>query len=360
MSWPLPQPDDLAERYAQGYEAPDAFPTSDPREPNSFMAVTGRTHAEVVFDLYLYQRSLADELMIDTAQDWLPRHANTYGVPRLPPQKAIGPVIFLGPPNFTLPADIEFVADDGTQWIALAGGETDNTGNAILQVIAEVAGIAGNRVAGTVLTIISTVLGLQLQTVTVGTGGLAGGDDIEDFELWRARILARKRKQGQAGNAADYLGWASAAGAVAAYTQFIPKWAGPTVHAVFIAMPNPAGGAPLIPTAAQVAAVQASIDAVRPATDQPVVIACTQPVQALTMALAKDTVANRALATNTFGAFILTLPIGGLLDVSLLEDAIIQATNSGVQITVPAGDVQAAAGQWLSPGVPNFVAYTSP
>ena len=357
MSWPLPQPDALAERYAQAYEANDAFPGCDPREPNSFMAVTGRVHGEVVFDTYLYQRSLADELMIDTAQDWLPRHANTYGVPRIPAQKVIGPVIFQGAPNLPLPADIEFVADDGTQWIALAGGETDNTGLATLQVIAEVAGIAGNRVAGTELTIISTVLGLQLQKVTVCAGGLAGGDDIEDFELWRGRILARKRKQGQAGNVADYLGWASDAGVASAYTQVVPRWAGPTVHAIFIAMPNPAGGAPLVPTAAQVAAVQATVDAVRPITDQPVVIAGTPDIIAPTLALAKDTVANRALANAAFAAFLTTVPIGGLLDQSRLEDAIIQATNSGVELTSPAANVQAEPGQLLTAGALTFVAY---
>ena len=122
-------------------------------------------------------------------------------------------------------------------------------------------------------------------------------------------------------------------------------------------MPNPAGGAPLVPTAAQVAAVQATVDAVRPITDQPVVIAGTPDIIAPTLALAKDTVANRALANAAFAAFLTTVPIGGLLDQSRLEDAIIQATNSGVELTSPAANVQAKPGQLLTAGALTFVAY---
>lgn len=350
MSWPLPQPGEIAERYAQAYQADDAFPGCDPREPNSFMAVTGRTHGEVGFDLYLYQRSLADELMIDTAQDWLPRHANTYGVPRLQPQKAIGPVVFSGPALLALPDSIELVAGDGAQWITTASAVVGNNDTVTVQVISEAAGAIGNRAANTVLTIISPVLGLQLQTVTVGAGGLAGGLDIEAIDAWRQRVLTRKRKQGQAGNEADYKSWAADAGVAAAYTNVVRQWAGVTVHAIFIAMPNPVGGEPLAPTPAQVAAVQAAVDLVRPLTDDPLVIACAPLAVPLALALAKDTVANRALASVAFLAFLVTIPIGGLLDRSLLEDAIIQATGSGVEIVSPAANLASAPNQLLVAG----------
>ncbi len=360
-TWPLPQAADLAGQYAQSYR--QAFPGCNPLQPNSFMSVTCRVHGMVGFNLYLYQRSLADELMADTARVWLPRHADQWGVPRLAPSFAVGNVIFTGPAGLALPDEIELVAQDGsgTQWITRQGGQIGPTGVLSLAVQCEVAGSVGNASANTVLTIISPIVGLQNQSVIVDGNGLAGGSDVEPIEAWRARIELRIRKRGRAGNRDDYIDWAEAAGA-APTPNIIPGWAGPATIGVVVAMPNPAAIDRLVPTPAQLAAIMASIGAVRPVTDQPVGIPAVQLAQPLTMALNPDTVTGRLRAQAAASAFLANLAIGALLERSLLENAIVQASGAAVQLNVPAADVQAAPTHMFTTGgaPPTFVAYVVP
>jgi uncharacterized phage protein gp47/JayE len=355
MSWPLPQPADIAGEYSTALET--AFPGADAHSTNTGMGVMARTHGQVGFQAYLYQRTLADELMPDTAYDWLQRHADLWGVPRILPTFAIGNVIFSGPPNLPLPAEIEIVANDGsgTQWITGAAATIGSGGTVGVGVTAEASGVAGNQPPGTVLTIISPVEGLQLQQVTVDSEGLAGGAPIEDFELWRGRILTRIRQRGGAGSSADYIEWAEDAGAVA--IDIVPSWVGPGSVGVIVAMPNPAGGEPLVATTPQVAQIQAYIDARRPVTAQAVVVAgAYQPVP-VTVALNPDTVAARALVTSAINTFFTGISTGGLLDASRLEDGILQATGSSVEMTLPAGNVQATPAQLLVPGTITFASY---
>ena len=68
----------------------------------------------------------------------------------------------------------------------------------------------------------------------------------------------------------------------------------------------------------------------------------------VTLALATDSVTNRALAQSAADAFIAGVAIGGLLDRSELEDAVLQACGCGVEISVPAANVQAAPTQMLA------------
>ena len=355
-SWYLPQPDEIAAPYYQAYET--NFPGSYPRKPNSVMDVQARTHAIVGFGLYLYQRSLADELMADTARAWLPRHADQWGVPQLPAGYAVGPVIF-GSGAGTIPAGIEVVGGDGTQWITTAGGTFGGDGTLTVQAKAELPGTSGNVAAGQELTIISAVQGLQNGTVTVGPGGIAGGTAIEATEAWRGRILQRIRKRGRAGAQGDYVDWAEANGAASegGSVNEVASWVGPGSLAVIFALPNPAGPDRLVPTIAQVAVMQAAIDQVRPVTARVIVLAAVARAVPMTMALANDTVVNRAIATSAAQVYIAANAIGGLLDHSRLEDAVLQATGSGVEISVPAGNVQAAATEMLTIGAVTWTAY---
>jgi len=228
-------------------------------------------------------------------------------------------------------------------------------------VTCETAGSVGNQAAGTVLSIVSAIEGLQNQTVTVGTGGIAGGDDAEATEAWRARILLRIRKRGQSGNDDDYIEWSEANGAAPA-PNVIPSWVGPGSVGVVFAMPAPTtpGSPPdrLVPTPTQVTAMQTALDIVRPVTAQVVAVAAVQTVVPLTIALATDSVINRKLATAAAQVYIAANAIGGLLDKSELEDAVLQAVGCGVEISVPAGNVQAAPSQMLTIGAVDWATYS--
>ena len=123
--------------------------------------------------------------MADTAIAWLPRHGAQWGgAAQLPATASIGPVIFAGPANLPIPAGVELVSTDGngTQFITQAAANTGAGGSVTVQVQCEVTGSVGNIAAGATLDIISPILGLQNQTVTVGAGGLAGGTDPEATE----------------------------------------------------------------------------------------------------------------------------------------------------------------------------------
>ena len=367
-TWTLPQASDISGAYEQSYIA--AFPGCDPTQPNSFMAVQARTHGIVGFSLYLFQRSLADELMVDRARSWLPRHAAQWGVPQIPAVSAIGNVVFTGVPGDPLPSGIELVDDNGTQFITTVAAVIGaapvgaTAGTVSVPVACEVAGIIGNEAPGTELTVISAIAGLQNQAATVDPNGIAGGADAEAFEAWRARIILRIQKRGAAGDANDYIEWAEANGAAPA-PNVIPNWVGPgTVALVFALPPLQASAAVpspppdrVVPTVAQVSAMQAAINLVRPVTAQVTVLGATQTALPLTIALANDTVVNRALAEAAARQFIAANAIGGLLDRSELVDAVLQATGCGVEISAPAANVQAAPTQMLTIGTAGFVAY---
>lgn len=351
--WSIPQPADIAGAYCQDYLS--VFPGCDPYQANTFMSVQARTHGMVGFDLYLYQRALADELMVDKSRAWLQRHADQWGVPQIPAASAIGFVVFMGPANLPLPRGIEFL-DGGTQWITTAAGTVGADNTVTIPVMAQAPGTAGNRPVGYSLQIISPVIGLQNQQVIVAAGGLAGGYDAEAPAAWRARILLRIRKRGRCGNRDDYIDWAEASGA-APTPNVIPRWVGPGSVGVVVAMPNPAGADRLVPTAAQVAAIAFGIEPARPVTAQVVVLAAVQRLQPLTIALDPDTVVGRARALAAAAAYLAALPIGGLLRHDRLEGAILQASGADVELITPAGDVQGGGTDMFAAGTGGFVNY---
>ena len=358
MPWAIPQPDTIAESYSAALDAAfkPAYPQIDSRGANSVLGNYARAHGQEGFGLYLFQASLAQELMIDTAQDWLPRHADQWGVAQIPASTAIGAVVFAGlPPALPLPAGIELVDGNGNQWAATASAVVAADGTAHVPVAAEAPGVAGNVPAGNTLSVISAVLGLQGQSVTVDVGGIAGGEPAESNDAWRARILARVRQRGASGAAGDYVQWAKAAGAL--LVGVIASWVGPGSVGVVIAVPDPAGGLNVVPSAAQLAAFQAALDAVAPVTAQVVALPVTLQPVAMVLALNPDTVVTRGLATAAFAAQLAAVPIGGVLAQSRLVAAITDSTGGAVELAAPAADLVAGRTALLVPGPITFVGY---
>lgn len=69
----------------------------DARSERSVLGALARANAGALYANHLHLRRLADELMPDTAQDWLPRHGALWGVPRRGATGAVGSVTFTGP-----------------------------------------------------------------------------------------------------------------------------------------------------------------------------------------------------------------------------------------------------------------------
>jgi len=220
MPWPLPAPGDISGRAAGVYERefariyalrnPGAPPAIvDARSPNSSLAVHGRVIELSGWDIYLYQGRLAQELMPDTAVDWLPRHAAIWGVPQDQPTAAAGNVVAtsVGPVDTVVAIGTNMTAPTGVLYTTTAAVTLPASGTVSLPVVAVSAGSAGNLPTGTVLTFVSAVDGLAPQTAAVDANGITDGQDIEAFASWRARILQRIQQRGGGGTITDYIQW---------------------------------------------------------------------------------------------------------------------------------------------------------
>lgn len=348
MTWPLPAPDEIADRAAGVFEG--AVEGIDARSEHAVAAVLCRITGMSVFDAYLYLQRNATELMPDTAIDWLPRHAAIWNVPRVQPSFAAGAATFSAtvvtdvPIGFALSAPGSVVVTTTADVIVPAGGSAD------IPVQATIAGSGGNLVAGVVLTAVSPLAGLSPQTAAVTGAGLSGGNEIEDIEVWRGRILERIRETPMGGADADYRAWVRQV-YPAAIVQVIGAWVGLGTVGVVVAMPGPR-----VPTTDELAAVDAHLQAVRPVTARVITLAASLHPVDVHLTLNPDTVSIRAAAGTGLALFFLQdATIGGAIYVSRLDDAVSSASGEySHERIAPAADVAMGATEMPTLGTVTF------
>lgn len=166
----------------------------------------------------------------------------------------------------TIPEGQALRRSDGERFEVTVGDAIDG-GTATVTVEAVNPGALGNTDAGFVLTFESPISGVD-SDATVAAGGLTGGNDEEDTEDFRARVLDREREPPQGGADHDYVAWAlEVAGVTRAWVYPYEDASGNqgvlgTVTVRFVRDDD----ASLIPDAGEVAAVQAKLDEERPVT----------------------------------------------------------------------------------------------
>lgn len=171
--------------------------------------------------LYAFIEYLARELMPDTAKVWLARHASIRGIYRLAATFAAGYLKFTGMNGTVVPAGTLVRRPDGIEY-ATQAEVTVTGGEAIVQIRATTAGLAGNLDAGKTLPLVSPVAGLS-SNGTVEAGGLTGGAETESDESLRARLLARLRRPAHGGNLDDYEMWVREASPAVTRAWIYPK-----------------------------------------------------------------------------------------------------------------------------------------
>lgn len=350
MPWPLPQPSDIADRAATVLEgefariyalrnpgAPAAQP--DARSPNSLLGAYARTTALTVFDLYLTLAREAQELMPDTAVDWLPRHAAIWGVPQQQPVAAAGGAIFQGLSLTVVPSGFALTAPGGAAYVTNEAGTITNAGTVDITVQAQTAGAAGNLGSLVALTPVSPLGGLT--SVAVDANGITGGQDAESLDSWRARILRRIRQRGSGGSADDYEQWVDEVipGAMSVAMS-------PGSGLVTVAVAIPASPIPRVPTSTELSEIQGYVAdpaARKPLTATVTVIPATLTPIDVNLHLNPDTAAIRQGVTNALQLYFQTdLEIGGTLEVSRLDEAIsISSGEYSHDRTAPAADYAA-------------------
>lgn len=223
--------------------------------------VLARVLAGASHELHGYLDWIANQIIYDTAdEEMLVRWASIWGIEQKPAEYAEGPWSTSGVAGSVVAAESILRRSDGVEYrvtadTVLGGGAT------AVQVEAVEAGAAGNALAGTPLSLLSPIAGVQSVGV-VDTAGLVNGSDIESVDELRARFLDRIRKPASGGAGTDYVNWAlEVPGVTRAWVYPLEMGAG-TVTVRFVRDNDVS----MIPDSAEVAAVQAHIAAVKPVT----------------------------------------------------------------------------------------------
>lgn len=306
MPWPLPDPAALAERAAADLDAAFGAEAIDPRAPDSVLGAICRIIAMAGFEGHLHLAAQAAELMPDTAIDNLERHADIWGVQRLPALAASGLVTFQGLAGTAIPAGTELRTAAGVSVLTNALATVGGGGTVDARVTAAYAGAAGTLPGGTVLSLPVPIAGLTAQTATVKTAGLTdpAGADLETDEALRARVLARIRTPPRGGAAADYEAWARLTQGVER-VAVVPSWVGAGSVGVVVAMTGAA-----VPDSGTLAAIAATIAPLRPVTADVHVVPVVRVPIALTVYLTPDTATARAAVEGAAALYFAAVGIG--------------------------------------------------
>lgn len=208
----IPSLKDLADRARQAFRT--YLPGSDAWIwPNNVYA-SAKVVAGMTFEVFGFASYISRMIFASTAPDieTLRLHGNEYGIPQRPAAPAVGNITFTTTDTaLTVSTSAILTRGDGVQYIIEVGGAITAPGTLQLPATALVDGKASNAIEGTPLTITSGLLvgSSSLTTAAIVAGDMTAGDDVEDIEAYRARILFRKRNPPHGGSAADYVIWAS-------------------------------------------------------------------------------------------------------------------------------------------------------
>ena len=312
------------------------LPDAKPELRRSLEGVLADIESGAVHGLYGYLDWLARQLMMDTAEaEQLERWAGIWGITRSPATAAAGDVVFTGTNGATIPAGTAVQASDGTQYTTDAVGTID-AGTATVAMTASETGVEGNQDAGTELTLVSPVTGID-STATVDAGGLTGGADLETDSRLRERLLLRVRRPPHGGAKADYKQWALEAHPDVTRAFVYPHELGigtVTVRIMTDDLVDP------IPTQAVIDAVQAYIDERRPVTAEVHVVAPVAVALDFTISITPDTAEVRDRIEEALKDHLrLKAEPGGTLYLSQLNGAIfVAAGESPHDLQAPIAD----------------------
>ncbi len=302
MPFNRPTPQVIRDRLAAEIEA--ALPGADARTRRSVEGVLVRAMSVGSYALHEHLDFISRQILPDTAEvEYLARHASLWGIERRASTPAGGSVQFTGTDGAVIPAGTYLRRNDDFRYETVDDA-TIADGVAVVEIVATEAGAAGDTPVASKITLISPIAGVQSQGAVIDDGagnGLTSGADTETDEDLRARVLARIQQPPMGGAEHDYHAWTLEVGGVAKVWVY-PGWMGPgTVGVGFITD----DAEDVFPSGAEVAAVQAHLDLVRPVTAEVTAFAPTPWPVDLTILLSPDTVAIRAAVVAEIEDFFL-------------------------------------------------------
>lgn len=349
MPFNRPTLSDLIERNRSDIET--RLPGADSALRHSVLDVLARMHGGALSGAYGYLDFLARQILPDTAEsEFLARHASIWGIRRKAAIAATATASATGVNGTVIPQGAQALRVDG-QAFRVSAAATIAAGTASLAIEAIDAGPDGDLTVGTMLTLSSAVLGANA-SITVTAVGTRGALEEDDASLL-ARLLDRIRTPPQGGSRNDYRAWALAQPGVTRAWVY-PGWMGAgTVGLAFVMDQRD----DIIPEPADIAAVQAAIDALRPVTAQPVVFAPTPAPLDLVLRVAPRTIAvEEAILAELADFFVRDAEPGGTIYLSRLSETIsLAAGEFSHTLELPDSDFTPSPGFIPALGAVTFV-----
>lgn len=303
--------------------------------------------AAAIEGLYQYQAWTARQIFPDTAdEDVLLQYASLYGMTKKAATSATGSITFNGTEGAPINAGVEAKALDGSAFVTTEAGVIGADGTATLAAQASVAGITGNQVVDTSLTLTAAPAGVSSAAVIAG---MASGTDIESSADLLARVLDRLRHPPAGGTKYDYRRWAlEVPGVTSAWCYPLRRGLG-TVDVAILS-----NGAPA--TQALQNTVKAYIEAVNPAggdcqaltpTLVPVNVVATVSVSGVTLANVR-TIVQSVLQTYIAGlrpgdSVLRGRILAAITDVPGVTDVTLASPAASVVTLVDATHIQMAS-----------------
>ncbi|MGH7027940.1 baseplate J/gp47 family protein [Brevundimonas sp.] len=319
------------------------LPGADSRLRRSVLGTIVTVVMGAIYGLYGYLDYLARQILPDTAEaEHLERWAGIFGLTRKAATLSAGQALATGVNGAVIPAGAVLQRADGVTYMVqeakvVAGGE------ALLAVAAQSSGAKSQASAGIKLTFVSPIAGVAATAVVPGAG-VTGGADQESDTLLRSRLLTRMAAAPAGGAIHDYKNWALEVPEVTRVWPF-KNWLGAGTVGVAFVMD---GRADLIPTPADVAAVQVHLDAVAPVTADVIPFAPTPNPLNLTISglTPNDAAVKAAIEAEVEDLLFREAQPGGVILLSHLREAISTAAGERDHVlTSPTANVVAGPGQ---------------
>lgn len=313
--------------------------------------VLSRVMAGAAHMLHGHLDFLARQLFPDKSEaEFLTRQASLFIGAPIPAGFAKGTLTCTGTNTTVIPAGSALQRSDGAVYTTDAD-VTIALGTATPSVTSVLAGADQTLTVGVVLAFQSPIAGVDSSAVVVTS--TQDGSNTETTEELRVRLLAYFATPANGGSDADYIAWAKTVSGVTR-VWVSDQELGPGTVSIRFARDNDVSP---IPDSGEVAAVQAAIDARKPAHATPTVIAPTASPLNFTVHIVPDTAATEAAVTAELTDMLLRTGAPGVTTLlSGIQTAVGSAADvTDYTVTVPAANVTHTANQLPTIGIVTFV-----
>lgn len=234
----------------------------------SFINVISRALGGLAHLLFGFLAFIAEQVFPDTAIGiYLERWSSFWGIDRKVATFTELNITVTGNEGGTVPVSTTYQRPDGVQYLTDVEVTIPVGLSIVVKVIAVDAGSNGNLDDGETLTLLSPIANVDSDALVLET--VIEGENTEEDEPLRARLVARVQQAPLGGSANDYIQTALAvAGVTRAWVIPLNRGAG-TVDVTFVEDDD----LDIVPDAPKLAEVQAAIDEFKPVTADSIVFA---------------------------------------------------------------------------------------